>query len=344
MGAAGSEINPDEYSFSEYNIHPLLTTIDNPINRFCDDFASSLVDHHQKHNTFSSNTSEKEKVVGYNLLKVLGNGAEATVFEGCKYTGAKTHYAIKKYKESPAMNKIGKPKEYEISENLDHYRCIKFLEYFRNIDGCIIVVMPMGKYGSVAQKNVPTLTVSASIVLLEQISQAVAHMHSRNIVHRDIKPGNILVWDDGFMLCDYSVSTILQSEDALLSGVVGTSVYMSPEISNNMYDPKAADVWALGVTIFKVLYGVFPYKFDNAIKENGNQGWDNTSLIAKYVNNNELEFPKIPVVPKALKNIIKRMLDQNPANRIKANEIANDKWLIKQSQDWVNTMNYLYSV
>ncbi|KAH0790971.1 CAMK family protein kinase [Histomonas meleagridis] len=340
MGGNASANKEAEQPYKEFTVHPLLSTIENPINRFYDDFASSLVDDISQPIIDPMYSTEIEEITGYTINRVIGSGAEAIVFEGFKTENSSIHFAIKKYREQPHLGPNGYPREFEISNYLDHPRCIKLIDCFKD-NNSIITVMPLAKHGSVTQKNVPVVTVCSGILFLSQIGSALSHMHSRNIVHRDIKPGNILIWNDGFMLCDYSVSSKLSSDEDKLSGIVGTSIFMAPEISNNMYDPKATDIWALGVTLFVLLFGKYPYNLEEALKIQGNHQWNNTALISKCVQNNQLKFPEFPILPKQFKAIIERMLERDPTKRIKAHEIAENKWLKKKAEDWKLTLSCL---
>jgi serine/threonine protein kinase len=110
--------------------------------------------------------------------------------------------------------------------------------------------MPISAFGALRISTVPELTVRGAVSLLSQIGSALAHMHSQQIVHRDVKPGNILVFEENFVLCDFSISSQLSGDDELVSGIAGTPVFMAPEISVNMYAPKSADMWALVVTVY----------------------------------------------------------------------------------------------
>ena len=214
--------------YREFTEHPLLGAIDNPINCFCDDFASSLTDDPFSRNPkmeIPMNAPELQEIAGYTILGVIGNGAEAVVYQAVEKRSA-IQLAIKQYRQVQYMEN-GQPREVSIARRLDHPNCIVVRDCFQDQNGDYVLVMPLSRKGEVKASNAPAVTVAGGIQLLYQIGGAVAHMHSRNIVHRDIKPGNIIMLDDGFCLIDYSVSMPLNDPNEELAGIVGTSVFMS---------------------------------------------------------------------------------------------------------------------
>lgn len=339
MGSVLSR-EPDSVAFNptlgEVYQHPLLATIDNPINRFCDDFASSLVpDTSQKSHKVevAFNESETDEIEGYTILRKIGNGAEAIVYEAVKKKTT-TPIALKKYKQVRISD--GKiPREVIISNLLDHPHCIKVIDSWQLSPEEYIVSMPLAKHGALNASHQPEITVTGALQLIYHIASALDHMHSRNIVHRDIKPGNILIFDNGFCVCDYSVSSILQDEK--VSGVTGTQVFMAPEISNTNYDGKPVDIWALGITVYVLVYGQYPFDLAQIIQQGEATGLVNN---AKKLTNGELTFPQQPSVPEELREIISGMLAKAPGSRLTAKQIIENEWLKTKVEEWEQLMQF----
>jgi serine/threonine protein kinase len=136
-------------------------------------------------------------------------------------------------------------------------------------------------------------------------------LHRNNIVHRDIKPQNIMLDEHGkAKFADFGISCIL---DELENGdnfrdSAGTTPYMAPEICNPeivSYSGKVADIWALGITCFGFTFNSMPYWGENEMK------------IFESIRNDPLVMPddRKDVSP-GLINIIKGMLEKDPSKRL----------------------------
>ncbi|KAH7445442.1 hypothetical protein KP509_01G009400 [Ceratopteris richardii] len=95
----------------------------------------------------------------------------------------------------------------------------------------------------------------------KDIVAGIVYLHSCRIIHGDIKPENLLVSGSGQVkLCDFSVSQRFQGNNDELRRSPGTPVYTAPEcITGATYHGRAADVWALGVTLYCMLFGRYPF-------------------------------------------------------------------------------------
>ena len=339
LGCSSSRARVPDGGGGGTSSHPLLGAVDNPVNRFCDDFASSLIDETPKKAKRGalSGRPEFDDITGFTVKRVLGSGAEATVYEAVR-DRTSTPVAVKKYNVVKNMdNQV--PREVVIAGVLNHPRCARVVDTFTTASGAFAIVMPLAVGGSLKITDAPELTWIGGVVLLQQISSALAHMHSLGVVHRDVKPGNILMSDDGYILCDFSISTQLQEGDEMVAGVLGTSVFMAPEIGVSMYLAKPVDVWALGVTVFGLVYGRYPWTLEKVL--DNMTGVMNGQNCAKNEISGDLEFPEVPAVPNELKDIISGMLERDPARRLTAQAVAENPWLAEQTEQWERMMEYL---
>lgn len=342
MGISGSKLDDRSVNgAAEAAEHPLLAVISNPINRFCDEFASSLCEDANNKNTKQSQTyfqSAEDEIEGYTIIRRIGDGAEAAVYEAIKDDKGE-HVALKRYKKVNNL-RDGIPLEVEIAKMLDNNFCLKVFSHFKSITGDFIVTMPLAQHGALQPSNRPEISVAGAIQLLNQIGNALQYMHSHRIVHRDIKPQNILLLDGNYVLCDYSVSAILKSDDEMLTGYTGSPIFMAPEVSPTLYKPRPPDLWSLGVTVFVLLFGCYPYKLERGLVQVEQNYVKN---VSKSLDLGELEFPEIPSIPNELKTVISGLLEKNPDQRMSANDLCSIQWLAEQELQAQNIYNYLAS-
>jgi len=100
--------------------------------------------------------------------------------------------------------------------------------------------------------------------LIADVARAVHHAHTQNVIHRDLKPGNIMIDADGApQLTDFGLAKILDEEQADLSEpsmVLGTLPYMAPEQVRSEKASSAADTYSIGVVLYELLVGHPPFR------------------------------------------------------------------------------------
>jgi serine/threonine protein kinase len=244
------DCNASDADLSE---HPLLLSVDVPVNRFCDHFASAL-DSGPADVALAPESRDAIEFDGFRTLSAVGRGASGFVYKAVDIETGQT-VALKVHKRSDRFaTEI--PREVYIAQQLDHPRILQILRTFeiqRTRESLYVAVLPFAESGSLCQSNVPTLTTIAAVELLLQIGDALAYMHSLNIVHRDIKPQNILVFDDGFRLCDFSVTVALTDTNQILNDQYGTSVFMA-EKSPPTHTGRYVSSWNNGL-----LFTIWPF-------------------------------------------------------------------------------------
>ena len=152
-------------------------------------------------------------------------------------------------------------------------------------------------------------------IIFKQIIAGLQFLHTNNIVHRDIKPNNILIdSNNNIKIIDFGVSKILKKGE-IMKDYCGTLSYMAPEIIERKgYEGYSCDIWSAGVILYYMISGQRPFntKKDDEIEKLILKG------EYKELNNN---------ISKDVKDLINRMIVINPKERITIEEILNHPWL-----------------
>jgi TolB-like protein len=150
------------------------------------------------------------------------------------------------------------------------------------------------------------LPIPRALSLATQIADALAAAHHRGIVHRDVKPGNVIVTPDGVAkLVDFGVAKVSGSALTQPGGTPGTVAYMSPEQTRGDAVDARTDLWALGVVLYEMLTGERPFEGDQN---------DTVIFAIRHDEPEPLERVR-PEVPAGLGRVVHRCLAKDPADR-----------------------------
>lgn len=169
------------------------------------------------------------------------------------------------------------PRELDVWTRVIHKNIIKMHDNFW-VGRKIYMILEFAEGGDMLthiQKLGGPVSDNACKMWIYQICDAVKYLHEHNIIHRDLKLENILLdANDNIKLCDFGFSKDLtKSNNELLSETYcGSKAYASPEILlGQPYDPKKADIWAIGVILYIFLTGNMPFKEDSCNQQILNQ-------------------------------------------------------------------------
>ena len=300
---------------------------------------------------YSKNKLYPETKINFYLYgRRIGQGAFGKVNLGLNVLTGRV-VAIKSFKTTPIKKFQHKMKkiqyETELMKRFNHKNITKILEVFNDEEYMLIIMEYIngGNLFSFVKKR-RKLSEKMAKFLFRQIILGIQHIHSKNVVHRDIKLENILIdFDNNVKICDFGIGKVLENEDELLYDKCGTPMYMAPEIilanDNNGYKGFPVDIWSSGITLYIMLSGSLPFN----IKNKNNNKEDMALNSIKDKNNIFLQNQIINVKPKEIenisieaKNLLKGLLNKNPSKRLTCSQILNHPWL-KHSNNNMDSLN-----
>ncbi|MCM2577345.1 serine/threonine-protein kinase [Streptomyces meridianus] len=179
------------------------------------------------------------------------------------------------------------------------------------------LVMELVAGNSLAQEaSGPAMSPQRVAVIAAQAAAGLAAAHRQGVVHRDIKPGNLMLDADGTLkIGDFGIARFVDDESAALTGVgqiVGTSLYLAPERALGRTAGPASDVYALGCVLYQLLAGRPPFEADTS-----------TAVLYMHVDAAPTPLSRIrPELPGAFEEYLLRMLAKRPEDRPSAQEAA----------------------
>ncbi|MBE3561408.1 MAG: protein kinase [Ktedonobacteraceae bacterium] len=205
-----------------------------------------------------------QRLGNYQIIKLLGRGGFADVYLG-EHLYLNTPAAIKVLRMQLAQGTHQRfLQEARTVARLNHANIVRVLEF--GIEPTPFLVMSYAPFGSLRQRHPPGSQLPPPLLLsyVKQMARALQYAHDRNIVHRDVKPENMLLGDDHIlMLSDFGIALAMQSITGttgltLAGSVVGTVQYMAPEQLTGRAGP-ASDQYALGCVVYEWFCGVPPF-------------------------------------------------------------------------------------
>ena len=249
----------------------------------------------------------------YVLLKVIGSGQFGDVYKA-KRLDADEYVAIKtikldKFANTPQLHNLTK-NEVEILTKIDNPNIIKFIKMLKTTNNIYIVYEYCngGTLEELLDKK-KFLPEKDAFQIFKQLINACKVMVQMKILHRDLKPSNILFHDGIVKIADFGFCKTLSSSYETTETMVGSPVYMAPEILKGQPYNLKADIYSLGVVLYEMLYGVVPFEDYNI-----------PGLLNKIKEGN-LVFHSFNKISPSTEHLIRGMLEQNQSKRMDWEEI-----------------------
>ncbi len=254
----------------------------------------------------------------YRVDALLGIGGMAVVLLGYDLRD-KRKIAIKMLREELAKDEQAVKRfvsECKTASMMDHPGLVKIYDVVIDEDDKYMVMQYIeGETLRTYIDRVGTISPDRVIAITKQILKALTFVHAKGVVHRDVKPQNILILKNGdVVLTDFGIAKNSENEETEKksddSKTVGTIYYVSPEQAENEKVDARSDLYSLGVTVFEMLTGVLPFNGESTLE-----------IVKMHLN---VEPPHIrdilPTVPKGLEQFVLYAMEKSPADRFQSAE------------------------
>ncbi len=194
--------------------------------------------------------------------------------------------------------------EYLIQSSLNHDNIIKIYAHFCD-NARIFFVMEYASGGDLYQELKKNGTFSEDLLhpIIKDVALGLQYCHSEHVIHRDIKPDNILLsLERRCKITDFGLAVKLNHDEKYATGFVGTIDYVSPEIIKHSKCSYSTDVWSFGVLIYELLVGKTPF--------------DDDVVQKTYEKITNVQFKMPDDISSDIKVIIKKMLVKDPTQRM----------------------------
>ena len=205
-------------------------------------------------------------------------------------------------------------REAQAAANLSHPNIVPVFDWGED-SGTYFIVMEFvdGRPLSSILKTAGPLAADRTAEIAAPVAAALGYAHKHGVVHRDVKPGNVLITDDGQVkVTDFGIARAVNTEESLTQtgAVMGTATYFSPEQAEGMGVDARTDIYSLGVVLFEMVTGRPPFLGDTPV-----------AVASKHVRDHPPAPRELnPSIPPTFEAIILKAMDKNPDYRYATSE------------------------
>jgi len=255
-----------------------------------------------------------ERLIGqtlgqYQIVAQVGRGGMAAVYKAHQ-PGLNRFVAVKVlppiHAQQPGFSQRFR-REAEAIARLNHPNILPVYDFGQEGDYSFIVMRYVEDARTLKQVMKTQLSLQGVTDLIEQIAAALDYAHGQGVIHRDVKPGNVLVDGDWALLSDFGLAKMTEDSVRLTgTGVgIGTPAYMSPEQGQGQLVDHRTDIYALGIILFEMITGHIPHDAETPV-----------AIIFKRATE-PLLLPRTlnPDIPEAVERVILKALARDPDDR-----------------------------
>jgi predicted Ser/Thr protein kinase len=246
----------------------------------------------------------------YQVVEPLGEGGMAAVYKAYQ-PGMERYVALKilprHFASDPEF--VGRfEQEAKVLAKLQHPHILPVFD-FGEADGYTYIVMPFLESGDLTDllQGQP-LSLPQIRRLISQLGDALDYAHQRGLIHRDVKPSNVLLDERGnCLLMDFGITKIVEgtAKFTATGGFIGTPAYMSPEQGLGRKLDGRSDIYALGIMLYEMVTGRVPYRAETPM-----------AVVVKHINDPLPPPHQVnPDLPEAIERIILKALAKQPEDR-----------------------------
>ena len=256
----------------------------------------------------------------YEIIEKIGNGGMATVYKA-KCHVLNRYVAVKVLKDEFTTDEEFIKRfaaEAQSAASLTHPNIVSIYDVGHE-DNLYYIVMELIKGKTLKQiiNEDGKLPWKWSLNIVSQIASALETAHRNKIIHRDIKPHNIIITEDGIAkVTDFGIAKVVSNSTITAFGAtIGSVHYFSPEHAKGGYTDEKSDIYSLGVVMYEMLTGQVPFDADTAV-----------SVALKHMQEEPIEPVELnPDIPKAVNDIIMKAMQKDTGLRYQsATEMLND--------------------
>ena len=267
----------------------------------------------------------------YEIVEILGEGGMAFVYKA-KDRQLQRIVAIKTLKPNYVNQKKFVERfrrEAQTAANLNHPNIVQIFDWGIEEEPYFVMEYIEGNTLTSVISGNKTIGLSDILYIGSQVANGLTEAHKRGLVHRDIKPGNIMITPDGKVkVTDFGIVSLQNEESDITKtgAVLGTASYISPEQAQGKPVSFESDLYSLGTVLYELISGQPPFSGDSPIATATKHLTDKPEKLSTYRTD----------LPKALENAVLKLLEKKPSDRFKSAEDLRALLLQQRKQIQIN--------